>query len=320
MSPLTAALSGVSTERIAHPDETLENLLSRCGSMASLRAANEEDRTGLSNGITVEEATNVCLESVIGDLRSIFSRTQYDSKFFLVEEKATSEEISGLESVLKEFYPGYDKGKCTWADFRKLGGTSEMFYKLLQCPLHCRRNKYSFQFKKCGNPLGCEFKFCKPVRMDKAQFLRLQFIAMPSPDPERTDEFLPFEKAFEKTDTHCPSVSTNSKPITEPLKVNFTTASHRDDLPSLLINKKARAWIFCTLCAKPRLLYSDTPLNTHSLSLLKDLEEGSKYVCGDEFIPEGHILHRAWAHASAADELSSSVACDSEGIVEDEVI
>ena len=297
MAPLSASLSGVSTERSMHPDPSVEKLLASAGSMTGLR--NVEDKM-VGSKVSVKQATIVSLANVIKDLEGIFRRTQYDQKFFMVGDKASEVELAKLEETLKSFYPGYDKSKCTWTDYEKLGTDDELLYNLLACPRHCNRTSYCFQFKKCNNPSGCEFDFCKPVRMDIEAFDALKFVPMPSPDPERPGKYLPFSKAFELTDRYCPSVMKRAKPVTEPLKVNFTTAAHVDDLPDMLVNKKARAWTRCTSCSKPRLLYSDSPLTTQSLDQLRDLEEHSDYVCGNEFIPEGHVLHRAWTRPAGS--------------------
>jgi hypothetical protein len=291
MAPLSASLSGVSTERSRYLDETLEAIFEKAGSMKQLRSMQDKF---VASKISLAEATNTVLSNVVKDLQRIFQRTQYDGKFFMIGRKASDDALKEMESVLRTFYPGYDQKKCTWADYGRLGGEDEYFCKLIACPKHCNRTSYCFQFKKCGNPDGCEFGFCRPVRMNCEAFAELKFVPMPSPDPERAGKYVPFSKASELTDRYCPSKVNRAKPITEPLKVNFTTASHPDDLADLLVNKKVRAFIRCKACAKPRLLYSDTPLCAKSLGLLHDVEEDSNYVCGEEFIPEGHVLHRTW--------------------------
>ncbi len=290
MAPLTASLSGVSTERRAHTDEETENLLAGANSMAALRKTAERFE---GTEKSLRDATEVSLSPVIADLSSLFQRTQYDSKYFIMGEKATHGELEKLKERLLDIYPGYKKHNCTWADYNKLGGADEMLYNLIQCPKHCQRNLYSFQFKKCNNPKGCEFGFCKPVRMDAVLFEALKFIPMPSPDPDRPGKYVPYKKAFESSDVHCPSVVRRSTTVTEPIKSNFTT-THPDDISDLLVNKKARAWVACTACRKPRLLYSDTPLSKEAVDQLRDLEETTMYTCGLEFVPDEHMLHRAW--------------------------
>jgi hypothetical protein len=294
MAPLSAALSGVCTERIAYPDEKIEKLLSGSNSMNALRAENDRQQH-FGESISISEATSLSLSNVINDLEQTFSRTMYDQKFFLVGEKATASDLKQVESALREFYPDYNPKKCRWGDYEKLGGDSLNLYELLRCPEHCNRTMYCFQFKKCGNLSGCRFGFCKPVRMDLETFASMKFVPMPSPDPDRDGKYVPFAKASERADTYCPSVMRNAQPVKEQLKVNFTTGSHPDDLPRLLVNKKARAWVLCTSCSKPRLIYSDSPLTEKSLMLLRDLEETSQFVCGNEFVPADHILHRAWS-------------------------
>lgn len=76
-----------------------------------------------------------------------------------------------------------------------------------------------------------------------------------------------------------------------------------EDARKLLQYNYARAFVRCSACTKPRVLYSYSHLNSSNDGKLADIidEEGASWTCGDALIPISSVLHRQYTKPSSKD-------------------
>jgi len=86
-------------------------------------------------------------------------------------------------------------------------------------------------------------------------------------------------------DDDCPSVKAKPR--------NDTVEKIALPKPNFKVQRQsARRVVSCTLCAKPRILYSRVALTDDQVNLLDEALEESSYACGQLIFPTGHILEK----------------------------
>ncbi|CAB4442447.1 unnamed protein product [Rhizophagus irregularis] len=138
---------------------------------------------------------------------------------------------------------------------------------------HCQIRIYSFQIKKCGEE-GC--KFCLPIRLPKNIFDELKFIPNPMLSTD-LEHYKDFDDLYgTETKEFLPSTSESTK----------------EDIPSGIINNSnIRKLINCTICNKPRCIFSKNALNDKEKTSLEILLDNVIYICGSPIAPETHNLY-----------------------------
>ena len=259
MSILNLALQGVSTKRQeCAPD--MQSALSSCESMAEIRKA-AESRPGL------QTAVQECLKPMITEIEARFSRLQLKDTCFKKGEVASNDQVECLWSFASAIDSQLSIEKTTKKEIMKAKSFLEFVDK------HCRQRHYSFQIRKCSDPLCCS-----PLRCPQTVFDSLHWLPDLMLDKDKA-HYKVFQDVFGKTTSEAdrPSIA-QSKQREEHPSSNYTAA-------------KVRSTVKCLACDKPRCVYSEK-MSTYkeNKSIVTLAAEVNFYVCGSPLIPDSHPL------------------------------
>ena len=205
MSILNLGLQCVSTTRQKCSAE-IETKLKSCKSMSAIRDAAESDWS-------LKDAISTSLEPVISLVQSRVARLYLKENRFQVSEAATSDEIECLWSfdLIDSNLSISDTTK------KNISATAKDFLKFIDS--HCRIRHYSFQVKKCSDPMCCS-----PPRLPEELFKDMKWL----PDPLLTADkahYKTFQELYRQDTTECdrPSLAIQREKEKEPSSL-FTMA------------------------------------------------------------------------------------------------
>ena len=255
MSLLNIGLQSVGLMREKMPDD-MESAMSQASNM-------EEIRKVAQSIPDFREHFSRSLKPALQVLSSVLGRLQLKGESVVIQESCSENSIDALFSKVREIEPELKKTDTQQRDLKRLPKLTEF---IEHC---CRRRKYFFCIKKCGNT-SC--LMCKPPRLSEEVFCELHFF----PDPLRkpnSDSYKEFQDVWGEptSEGDLPSLKTNK---------SQSQGSFR------LSGEKVRYVLTCGECLKPRCVYSARALTKQQLRLLEEYSYDHFYVCGGSIIPE----------------------------------
>ena len=265
MSIFNMAMNGTSLARPSM-DERNESIMARCNGLGDIRAAGAESSD-------FKDAVLSSVGAVINLLANRFKKCELRGIPFQQIDSPSSDDIDILQSAILRIDKTLDLEKLTKKGVEKCADWKTFLKN------HVHISLYAFVFIKCHSP-----ECCPPPRMPLELFTSIaarQF-PLPIPDPLRPGHFAPFSHTYGKPvdGSHVPSIANAGKEVTGESQV--CTAA------------RARDFIHCGTCSKPRVVYSQYVIKEHTA--LADLKEESSFSCNAILIDINSELpcHRAF--------------------------
>ncbi|PKY53552.1 hypothetical protein RhiirA4_547713 [Rhizophagus irregularis] len=259
MSILNLALQGVSLQRDSM-DDILEDIFKGKNTLEEIRnAAQENKKLGLELRNSIKP-----VQELLSERTKRLTLNERNFRIYspasLISIDETFEAIHYIDNTLQQ----------EETSLNSLNKHHELqnFIKS-----HCQIRTYSFQIKKCGKD-NC--KFCLPIRLPEDVFNNLNFIPDPilSTDSNHYRDFDGFYGT--ETKEFLPSASDSTKEI----------------IPAGIINNNhIRRFVNCTICSKPRCIFSKNMLSDNEKTSLEILLDNVIYICGSPITPEAHNLY-----------------------------
>ena len=255
MSILNLALQGVSTRR-----QECGSILSSCESMADIRKAAESKPE-------LRTAVQECLKPVITEIEERFSRLHLKDRRFKKGEVASDDEVECLWSFASVIDNQLSMENTTKKEVMKAKSFLEFVDK------HCRQRHYSFQIRKCSDPLCCP-----PLRCPQAVFDSFHWLPDPMLNKDKA-HYRVFQDVYGKTTSEIDRPS-------------FQQSKQRDEHPSsYYIASKVRATVQCLACDKPWCVYTEKlSIYKENKNLVVLAAEVNFYICGSPLLPDSHPL------------------------------
>ncbi|GBB99535.1 hypothetical protein RclHR1_03550015 [Rhizophagus clarus] len=260
MSILNLALQGVSLQRDPMND-ILEDIFKGKNTLEEIRSVAQENK---KLGLELRKSIKIVQELLSKQTKRLKineNNFQIYTPASLINIDETFEAIHHIDSTLQQ--------EETFMNSLNKHQELQNFMKS-----HCQIRTYSFQIKKCGDD---ECKFCLPIRLPKEIFDELKFI----PDPMLStdlEHYQDFDKLYgTKTREYLPSAS----------------GSMKENIPvGIINNSNIRKLVNCTVCNKPRCIFSKNALSDEEKTSLEILLDNVIYICGSPITPEMHDLYK----------------------------
>lgn len=164
----------------------------------------------------LQTAVQECLKPMITEIEERFSRLQLKDRCFKKGEVASNDQVECPWSFVSTIDGELSIEKTTKKDVMKAKSVMDYINK------HCQQRQYSFQIRKCSDPLCCS-----PLRCPQAVFDSLHWLPDPMLEKDKA-HYKVFQDVFGQTTSEAdrPSIA-QSKQREEHPSSNYTAAKVR---------------------------------------------------------------------------------------------